>query len=311
MKKKKKVAAKGKLSFGLDEDEGGDGESPAITSRSATNTPRSNTPLDIAEDSGQLTPRLGPNASVGFAPKILTKASMAREAETREKLKKEFLAIQRLVKATEFVLPFVFYDGTNVPGGICRMKKGDPVWLFLDKSRKVGAELGTGTDKSRREWARVGVDDLMLVRNEIIIPHVRTHAGLDILRPTANSLQHYEFNHFISNKTRGFSGQLFPYSAQPTEHSPTAAQLEQESQAEYEPLSIPGAKKPEKANKVADELLEGFNDEPTFTKVVDRRWYDRNKHIFPASVWEAFDPTKDYTTAVRKDTQGNAFFLGL
>jgi len=58
-------------------------------------------------------------------------------------------------------------------------------------------------------------------------------------------------------------------------------------------------------------VLEGFNDEPTFTKVVDRRWYDRNKHIFPASVWEAFDPAKDYTTAVRKDTQGNAFFLGL
>jgi len=46
------------------------------------------------------------------------------------------------------------------------------------------------------------------------------------------------------------------------------------------------------------------------TRVVDRRWYDKNKHIFPASVWEDFDPTKDYTTAVRKDTLGNAYFLG-
>jgi protein FAM50 len=26
-------------------------------------------------------------------------------------------------------------------------------------------------------------------------------------------------------------------------------------------------------------------------KVVERRWYEKNKHIFPASRWEPFDPT--------------------
>ncbi len=35
-------------------------------------------------------------------------------------------------------------------------------------------------------------------------------------------------------------------------------------------------------------------DESHPGKVVERRWYDRNKHIFPASRWEVFDPTKDY-----------------
>ena len=73
------------------------------------------------------------------------------------------------------VLPFVFYDGTNIPGGMCKVKKGDYVWVFLDRSRKVGAELGVGgagEKANRREWARVGVDDLMLVRGEVIIPHV-------------------------------------------------------------------------------------------------------------------------------------------
>lgn len=25
-------------------------------------------------------------------------------------------------------------------------------------------------------------------------------------------------------------------------------------------------------------------------KVVERRWYERNKHIFPASRWEIYDP---------------------
>jgi len=182
VKKKKKAPIKGKLSFGADEEDGEGTSSLAVTSRSTTATPRSNTPLDTADSSGP--PRLGPNASIAFAPKILTKAAIAKEAETRERLKKEFLSMQVLVKATDFILPFVFYDGTNVPGGVCRMKKGDPVWLFLDKSRKVGAELGSGTDKSRREWARVGIDDLMLVRNEIIIPHVSMMEGYKVCTST-------------------------------------------------------------------------------------------------------------------------------
>uniref|UniRef100_A0A7S2UBR5 FAM50A/XAP5 C-terminal domain-containing protein n=1 Tax=Attheya septentrionalis TaxID=420275 RepID=A0A7S2UBR5_9STRA len=34
-------------------------------------------------------------------------------------------------------------------------------------------------------------------------------------------------------------------------------------------------------------------DESHPGKIVQRRWYDRNKHIFPASRWETFDPAKD------------------
>lgn len=37
-------------------------------------------------------------------------------------------------------------------------------------------------------------------------------------------------------------------------------------------------------------------DESHPGKVVERRWYDRNKHIFPASRWEIFDPMKTYGT---------------
>ena len=32
-------------------------------------------------------------------------------------------------------------------------------------------------------------------------------------------------------------------------------------------------------------------DESHPGKVVERRWYDRNKHIFPASRWEIYDPS--------------------
>lgn len=55
--------------------------------------------------------------------------------------------------------------------------------------------------------------------------------------------------------------------------------------------------------------LEGANEDPAFTKVVDRRWYERNKHIYPASMWQEFDPEKDYTSEVRRDTGGNTFFF--
>ena len=111
----------------------------------------------------------------------MTKLALLREAQTREQLRKEFLLLQEAVKATEILIPFVFYDGTNIPGGICKVKKGDYIWLFLDRSRKVGAELGVGQGgekaNSKREWARVGVDDLMLVRGEVIIPHVSRPYG--------------------------------------------------------------------------------------------------------------------------------------
>jgi protein FAM50 len=130
--------------------------------------------------------RLTPNPnSLLPAPKVLTKASVQAEAVARDNLRRDFLALQEAVRNTEILIPFVFYDGTNIPGGVVKAKKGDHIWLFLERCRKVGAQLGVsgggsggtsgGTknkNDSRREWARVSVDDLMCVRGEVIIPHV-------------------------------------------------------------------------------------------------------------------------------------------
>jgi len=44
-------------------------------------------------------------------------------------------------------------------------------------------------------------------------------------------------------------------------------------------------------------------DESHPGKVVERRWYERNKHIFPASRWELYDPTKDYGSYTIKDSK--------
>ncbi|KAK8166577.1 XAP5, circadian clock regulator-domain-containing protein [Phyllosticta citrichinensis] len=292
-KKKKKNVAKGKLSFGLDEEEDD-------TARSAVVTPRSSTPAERGPKSGSekeddkvvVVPKrkLGPNSNVAFTPKVMTKNALLREAQQREQLRKEFLIMQESVKATDFLIPFVFYDGSNIPGGRCKVKKGDHVWLFLDKARKVGAELGVGGDKSRREWARVGVDDLMLVRGEMIIP------------------QHYEFYFFMVNKTKGFDGPIFCHSAEPTAGTPLPAKDEDVDPATYDPLAQKEKKK-DRGVTEEDTSLEGFDDDPTLTKVVDRRWYERNKHIYPASIWEEYDPNKDYSSSIRKDQEGNSFFF--
>lgn len=121
-------------------------------------------------------------------PRVMTKTALQREAQQAETARQDFVVMREAVKATEVVIPFVFYDGTNVPGGRCRIKKGEQIWLFLDKARKVGAELGVGGDKSRRDWARVSIDDLMLVRGEVILPHVSLNKRTPLSQLTRRSI---------------------------------------------------------------------------------------------------------------------------
>ncbi|KAK4163375.1 hypothetical protein QBC43DRAFT_345276 [Cladorrhinum sp. PSN259] len=316
-KKNNRPTAKALVSFGGDDDdeegEGGEEEPGALSIRPSKSKTKTKPTADKREDDtpDATTTRensseppvakkkiINPSATV--IPRALTKSALRKEAAEKEALRKEFLAIQAAVKATEIAIPFVFYDGTNTPGGIVRVKKGDHVWLFLDKSRKVGAELGVGSDKSsnvRRDWARVSVDDLMLVRGSIIIPH------------------HYEFYYFIMNRTVGPENKLlFDYSAEAPRNAALATSVPDASDSK--PAAEAGLSQPKKAGNGAGgvrvltdiSLLEGCRDSPIFTKVVDRRWYQRNKHIYPASTWQDFDPEKDYQSEIKRDTGGNAFF---
>ncbi|CAH0058532.1 unnamed protein product [Clonostachys solani] len=227
------------------------------------------------------------NASVGVVPKAVTKSALRKEAAEREALRQEFIAQRDAVKATEIAIPFIFYDGANIPGGTVRVKKGDFVWFFLDKSRKVGAELGVGEKaNATRTWARVGVDDLILVRGTVILPH------------------HYDFYYFLVNKSLGPGGhRIFNYSAEAPKNVPR-------EEAVDAGLMTAAEVKAAAAKRLVDiNTLEGANDDPTLTKVVDRRWYERNKHIYPASTWQDFDPEKDYTSEVRRDAGGNTLFF--
>jgi protein FAM50 len=58
--------------------------------------------------------------------------------------------------------------------------------------------------------------------------------------------------------------------------------------------------------------LEGKDHDPTMTKVVDRRWYEKNKHIFPATLWKEYEAGVDFEekmSKMRRDAEGNAFFF--
>ncbi|GKZ32637.1 hypothetical protein AbraIFM66950_002162 [Aspergillus brasiliensis] len=283
-KKKKKPITKSKLSFGDDdEEEGNDSTADAVATPRDSSIPRSASRTPVDDSSAPSSRRITPNPNAPPPPKAMTKAALKAEAEARDALRKEFLAMQEAVKNTEILIPFIFFDGTNIPAGTVRVKKGDPVWLFLDRCRKVGAELGvsgsSGASKARkdnrREWARVSVDDLMLVKGEIIVPH------------------HYELYYFIANSVPDFTkagGLLFDYSNKPPPRPSTD-----------DPLSRPESSQ-----------LEGADKDPSLTKVVDRRWYERNKHIFPASLWREYEPGPEFEEKMRttrRDASGNTFFF--
>lgn len=111
-------------------------------------------------------------------------------------------------------------------------------------------------------------------------------------------MQRFEFYHFIANRVPSSAQSkdlLFDYSnAAPRTPAPSSA-------------TDPHIRTP------ADiEDLEGGDMDPSLTKVVDRRWYERNKHIFPASQWKEFEAGKDFEDKLaqsRRDAQGNAFFF--
>ncbi|PNP38987.1 hypothetical protein TGAMA5MH_09213 [Trichoderma gamsii] len=295
---KKKLKKKGKqnpgkkklLSFGDDDDDEGEDDTE-IASGAASETPSDKD----GSEKKKAKAKFKANTAVGLAPKAVTKAALLKEAAERDALRREFVALQESIKDTEIAIPFVFYDGANTPGGTVRMKKGDFIWVFLDKSRKVGAELGVGEQaNATRAWARVGVDDLMLVRGTVIIPH------------------HYDFYYFVVNRSTGPRGlRIFDYSAEaPIARASTSTSTDPVSDPSAGVLTTAATKAAAARARQADiSTLEGFGEDPTLTKVVDRRWYERHKHIYPASTWQEFDPEVDYESQIRKDTGGNTFFF--
>ncbi|KAH9483689.1 Protein FAM50B [Psilocybe cubensis] len=222
--KKRKKTAKSKLSFAMDDEEGEDvsGE-PKANSDEAQD--------DTADQPAPKRSRLkkNPNVDTSFLP---DREREEAERKERERLRLEWLAKQDAMKKEDIEIVYSYWDGSGHRKSV-QCKKGDDIATFLEKCRAQFPEL-----------RGVSVDNLMYVKEDLIIPH------------------HYTFYDFIVNKARGKSGPLFNFDVH------------------------------DDVRLLADATKE--KDESHAGKVVERSYYQRNKHIFPASRWEVFDPEKNY-----------------
>jgi len=114
-KKRKPAAAKGKLSFGLDdEEEGAESRGSSVEkdrSRSVSGGPADGSDDgDVTKEAPEKKRKFNPKLKAP-PPKALTKSTLLREAQEREMLRREFLQLQDKIKNEEITIPFVFYDG--------------------------------------------------------------------------------------------------------------------------------------------------------------------------------------------------------
>ncbi|KAJ3763880.1 XAP5, circadian clock regulator-domain-containing protein [Lentinula raphanica] len=211
--KKRKKTAKATLSFAMDDDAGGDEssskDSPAQR-RSASKDEEDADGDDRAKKRSKF--RKNPNVDTSFLP---DREREEAERKERERLRQEFLRKQEELKKEDIEITYSYWDGSG------------------HRKSVVFPEL-----------RGVNVDNLMYVKEDLIIPH------------------HYTFYDFIVNKARGKSGPLFNFDVH------------------------------DDVRLLADATKE--KDESHAGKVVERSYYQRNKHIFPASRWEVFDPEKNY-----------------
>ncbi|KAI0780991.1 XAP5, circadian clock regulator-domain-containing protein [Trametes elegans] len=216
--KKRKKTNKATLSFALDDDEGDESRSASLNGETDREPP-----VKKAKS------RKNPEVDTSFLPDREREEAERRE---REALRQEWLRKQEELKNEEVEITYSYWDGSGHRKSVT-CKKGDSISTFLEKCRQQFPEL-----------RGIGVDNLMYIKEDLIIPH------------------HYTFYDFIVNKARGKSGPLFNFDVH------------------------------DDVRLLADASVE--KDESHAGKVVERSWYNRNKHIFPASRWEVYDPDKNY-----------------
>lgn len=151
-----------------------------------------------------------------------------KEIEMREKLAKAWLDEQEKIKSTLIEVVFSFWDGSGHRRSL-KIRKGATIEEFLDVAKE-----------QFREIRKLPADQLMFVKEDLIVPH------------------HLTFYDLIENKVRGKTGPLFSFDV-------------------HDDLCIAVNTKMER-------------DDSHVAKIVERHWYEQNKHIYPASKWEVFDP---------------------
>uniref|UniRef100_A0A674GP05 Protein FAM50A n=6 Tax=Passeriformes TaxID=9126 RepID=A0A674GP05_TAEGU len=181
-----------------------------------------------------------PDVDTSFLP---DREREEEENRLREELRQEWEAKQEKIKNEEIEITFSYWDGSGHRRTV-KMKKGNTMQQFLQKALEI-------LRKDFSELRSAGVEQLMYIKEDLIIPH------------------HHSFYDFIVTKARGKSGPLFNFDVH------------------------------EDVRLLSDATVE--KDESHAGKVVLRSWYEKNKHIFPASRWEPFDPEKRWDKYTVRD----------
>ncbi|KAF9104091.1 hypothetical protein BGX29_002468 [Mortierella sp. GBA35] len=235
-KKAKKVISK--LSFADDEEEEEQADEDAATKKGKRRADDNNDDESTTSSSptGTAAPALkkskfgkDPNIDTSFLP---DREREEEERKAREELRQEWLKKQQEIKNETIQITYSYWDGSGHRKEV-ECKKGDTIAQFLEKCRQQFQQL-----------RGVSIDNMMYVKEDLIIPH------------------HFTFYDFIINKARGKSGPLFSFDV-------------------HEDIRLTND-----ANVEKDESHAG--------KVVERSYYERNKHIFPLSRFEIYDPEKSY-----------------
>ncbi|KAK2169676.1 hypothetical protein LSH36_8g14039 [Paralvinella palmiformis] len=233
-KKKKKIA----LSFSIDEYDDEDMEETETLKEEKIEEEIKEPVKSFTETETEASIRIkrfgkNPDVDTSFLP---DRERELEENRLREKLRLEWQAKQEKIKNEEIDITYSYWDGSGHRRQV-RMKKGNSIQQFLQKClenlRKEFTELKSSS-----------VDQLMYVKEDLIIPH------------------HNTFYDFIVTKARGKSGPLFSFDV-------------------HDDIRL-----------LSDATVE--KDESHAGKVCLRSWYERHKHIFPASRWEPYDPEKSW-----------------
>ncbi|MEQ2303065.1 Protein fam50a [Ameca splendens] len=104
------------------------------------------------------------------------------ENRLREELRQEWELKQEKIKNEEIEITFSYWDGSGHRKTV-KMKKGNTIQNFLQKALEV-------LRKDFSELRSAGVEQLMYIKEDLIIPH------------------HHSFYDFIVTKARGKSGKF-------------------------------------------------------------------------------------------------------
>ncbi|GKY92624.1 hypothetical protein MPSEU_000232500 [Mayamaea pseudoterrestris] len=198
---------------------------------------------ETSNGQGNLSFKKDPSVDTSFLPDQQRDNQAIQE---RQKLELEWKKQQEARRKQPLEIVYSYWDGTGHRRSM-QCIQGDTVGSFLDKVRK-------DCSKEFKELAGLHSDDLLYVKEDLILPHDLT------------------FYDLIATKARGKSGPLFHFDV-------------------HDDLRI-GA---------LDVRVE--KDESHPGKVVERKWYERNKHLFPCTRWEVFDPLKEYGGYKIKDSK--------